>query len=141
MDNLYLPNLIELHLHRNKITKISDLNGCPKLKKLRLFQNKITSIANLHSLPELEDLWLQQNSIKSLSGLENNKKLIFLGLAGNQIDDFRELKKLTMLTKLKEVSFNDIHFGFYFILFNKLVYQVIILFLCFFIFYISVFLI
>jgi len=59
IENLQLPNLRSLFLHRNKIEKISNLWGCPKVTKLWLFQNKIKKIEDLHSLPELKECWLQ----------------------------------------------------------------------------------
>lgn len=111
MENLKLPNLRELYLHRNCITRISGLNGCARLRKLWLFQNKITAIEDLHAVPELEELWLQANHITSLSGIECCANLINLGLAGNPISSFFEMQKLFGLLKLRELSFNDIHFG------------------------------
>lgn len=111
MENLNLPNLKELYLHRNQIRKIDGLEGCPRLKKLWLFQNQITDISGLEAVPDLEELWLQANEIRSLSGIEMNPNLTNLGLAGNRIQDLREVRKLIALTRLKEVSFTDIHFG------------------------------
>ena len=111
MDNLILPNLKELFLHRNEITKIGNLAGCPKIRKLWLFQNSITKIENLHSLSELTELWLQYNNINKLTGLENNLELTNLGLAGNPINDFKEIKRLSSCNGLKSVTFTDIHFG------------------------------
>lgn len=75
MDNLDLPNLRELLLHRNCITSISGLQKCTRVKKLWLFQNKITKISGLQALPELEECWIQANEITSLSGLEYNSAL------------------------------------------------------------------
>jgi hypothetical protein len=111
MENLNLPNLKELYLHRNQIRKIDGLEGCPRLKKLWLFQNQITDISGLEAVPDLEELWLQANEIRSLSGIEMNPNLTNLGLAGNRIQDLREVRKLIALARLKEVSFTDIHFG------------------------------
>ena len=48
MENLDLPVLQELYLHRNSISKIGNLSGCPRLKKLWLFQNKIISINGIN---------------------------------------------------------------------------------------------
>lgn len=111
MENLNLPNLRELHLHRNQIRRIDGLEGCPRLKKLWLFQNQINDLSGLEAVPELEELWLQANEISSLSGIEMNPQLTNLGLAGNKIGDLREVRKLTALSRLKDVSFTDIHFG------------------------------
>ena len=111
MENLNLPNLRDLFLHRNMITSIGGLNGCPKLKKLWLFQNQISVIEDLYSVPELQECWLQSNKITTIDGLEHSNQIVSLGLAGNPINDFAELKKLSVLEKLKALSLSDIHFG------------------------------
>lgn len=97
IENLDLPVLTELLLHRNRITEISGLEKCPRVKKLWLFQNKIVSMKGLHALPELEQCWVQTNKITSLMGLEHCKKITDLGLAGNPLHDFAELKRLEEL--------------------------------------------
>lgn len=104
MEGLDLPNLRELFLHRNNITAINGLHGCPRLKKLWLFQNKITEISDLHAVSELEECWLQANQISKLDGLEYNTQLRVLGLAGNPIREFAELDKLAHLSALREVQ-------------------------------------
>lgn len=111
MENLNLPQLEELFLHRNLITRISGLNGCPRLKKLWLFQNKISAVEGLHSVPELQECWLQANNISQLTGLDTNSELSSLCVAGNPITEFSELKRLTFLPQLKELTMHDIHFG------------------------------
>jgi protein phosphatase 1 regulatory subunit 7 len=90
---------------------MTGLTGCPRLKKLWLCQNQITTIADLHNLPELEELWLQSNRISSLQGLENCRRLNHLGVAGNYISDFAEIRRLSALSELKILNFQDIHFG------------------------------
>ena len=111
MENLDLPHLRELYLHRNSITTIESLHGCPKLRKLWLSQNKISKISNLNTLADLEELWLQGNLISKLQGLEHNKKLVDLNIAGNPIAELNETYKLRELPCLKSLSFHDIHFG------------------------------
>lgn len=111
MENLNLPNLKELFLHRNCIVKIENLSGCPKLKKLWLCQNKITHISGLHDVPSLEELWLQSNQITSLSGIECCLSLKSLSVAGNEISNFSEIRKLVGLPYLKILFLQDIHFG------------------------------
>jgi Leucine-rich repeat (LRR) protein len=109
---LFLPRLRELSLHRNQITTIGSLTGCPRLSKLWLFQNQITDLSSLYSnLPELEELWLQGNQISSLSGFQTFPRLSKLALAGNPIRDYQEVQCLSSLIFLKDVSFNDFHFG------------------------------
>lgn len=111
MSNLDLPNLRELFLHRNAITSMGGLSGCPRLKKLWLFQNKISELSDLHSVPELQELWIQANNITSLEGLDHSQQIQNLGLSGNPINDYSEVKKLAALTNLRDLSLSDIHFG------------------------------
>lgn len=111
IENLELPMLKELMLHRNRITEVSGLEKCPRLKKLWLFQNKITSLRGLSALSDLEVCWLQANKITSLSGLEHCRCVVDLGLAGNPLSDFAELKRLEELPALTALSLSDIHFG------------------------------
>ena len=111
MENLDLPNLRELYLHRNCIRAIEGLEGCPRLRRLWLTQNKITSISGLHHVPELEVLWLQANEIVKLEGIEVCTLLTTLAIAGNPITEFVELRRLSVLSNLKDLSFQDIHFG------------------------------
>ena len=111
MENLELPNLRELFLHRNQITSINGLHGCQRLKKLWLMQNKITHISGLHFVPELEECWLQSNQITSLKGIEHCNSLTNLSVAGNPISDFSELTILKRLPKLIELCLTDVHFG------------------------------
>jgi hypothetical protein len=111
MENLDLPNLRELFLQRNQISRIDGLSGCPRLRKLWLCQNRITQVNDLHSVPELEECWLQANSLSSLVGIEHCPSLTNLGIAGNPISDFKELNCLSSLSKLVELSLSDVHFG------------------------------
>jgi hypothetical protein len=111
MENLDLPVLQELYLHRNQITCLEGLSGLPRLRKLWLFQNKITEINDLHCCPELEELWMQSNLVKSLNGLDHCDELHSLSIAGNPIDDFGEIMKLTKLSKLRSLTLSDVHFG------------------------------
>lgn len=105
------PNLRELLLHRNAIVSMDGLKGCARLRKLWLFQNRIRVIEGLHGLPELTEFWIQANGVRSLAGLEHNACLEVLAVGGCPIDDFRELRRLAPLTKLKALSLSDIHFG------------------------------
>jgi protein phosphatase 1 regulatory subunit 7 len=111
IENLNLPFLRELYLHRNLISSMDGLQSCPRLKKLWLCQNQISTISNLSCLPELEELWLQTNLISSLHGLESCHRLTHLNVAGNIISDFSELRRLSSLHSLTKLSFQDIHFG------------------------------
>jgi Leucine-rich repeat (LRR) protein len=56
-------------------------------------------------------LWLQSNNITSLEGLACCPALQHLGLAGNNVSDFAEVRRLSALGSLNILSFQDIHFG------------------------------
>mmetsp|Transcript_16847 Transcript_16847/g.25337 ORF Transcript_16847/g.25337 Transcript_16847/m.25337 type:complete len:757 (-) Transcript_16847:91-2361(-) len=111
IENLHLPNLRELFLHRNCIRSMDGLDGVPRLKKLWLCQNQISTIGDMQSVPELEELWLQGNSISSLQGLECLYRLSHLSIAGNLVSSFAELRRLSSLAGLTTLCCQDIHFG------------------------------
>ena len=94
IEGLDLPNLRELYLHRNCITRISGLERCPRLKKFWIFHNRISDISGIHALPELEECWLQTNNISDLSDITLCTSLKSLGLAGNPISSFTQVEKL-----------------------------------------------
>ena len=60
---------------------------------------------------QVRELWLQQNKIARVAGLESLVHLENLGLAGNKINDYLDLQRLSLLPSLRSVSFDDIHFG------------------------------
>lgn len=111
IENLRLPHLRELLLHRNSITKVEGLDGCPRLQKLWLCSNKIVSMENLQGLGALRELWLQDNRICRVRGLEFLGSLQSLGLAANQIADFKDIQQLGHLPALNELSLVDSSFG------------------------------
>jgi Leucine-rich repeat (LRR) protein len=111
MENLTLPNLRELFLHRNRIEAIEGLQQCPKLRRLWLFQNNISSIMGLNALPELEECWIQGNQITTLLGIETISSLVSFAVSGNKIADFNEIHRLAGLNKLSALSLSDVHFG------------------------------
>ena len=111
MENLLLPQLRELYLHRNQITSIEGLEHCPLLTTLWLNENKISHLGqNLYNVPLLQVLWLQKNYISNLDGLENSSQLSSLSIAGNPIAGYDQILKLKNLMNLKELSLTDIHF-------------------------------
>lgn len=111
IENLDLPNLVELFLHRNQIQAVEGLNQCINLKKLWLNQNQITYISGLGSCSKLNELVLNDNLIPSLSGLDTCSELEILGLAANPITSLDHLDPLRQLPKLVDLTFYDIHFG------------------------------
>eukprot|EP00936_MAST-01D_sp_MAST-1D-sp1_P002182 g2182.t1 len=111
MEGLTLPNLRELLLHQNALTRIEGLDGCPRLQKLWLFSNRIAKLEGLHGCPELRELWVQDNRLRSLHGLSSLSSLQVLALAANRVSDFAELQRLAALPALRDLSLGDEHFG------------------------------
>ena len=111
MENLELPQLIELFLHRNQIEIIEGLDQCKNLKKLWLNQNHIKAITGLESLHNLTELIVNDNQITSLHGLEKCYLLEILGVAANPIHFFHDLLPLIQLPNLHDLTFYDIHYG------------------------------
>ena len=94
IEPLQLPNLRELLLHRNRIARIENLEGCPQLQRLWLSDNRIAKMENLHCVGNLRELWLQRNQIARISGVGYLPHLASIGLSGNPIADFRDLRRL-----------------------------------------------
>ena len=111
MENLRLPNLRELLLHRNSLTKIENLEDCPRLHTLWLSSNKISSTDNLQGLGALRELHLEDNCIARVRGLEFLGALQILALGCNQIADFKDIQRLGHLPALRELSLQDTTFG------------------------------
>lgn len=121
-DLLEMTWLEHLHLGRNSITKIENLESLTALKTLFLDHNSLTKIENLDTLVNLEALYitnnelteidglaqlsnltildLKENKITSISGLEGNKNLKTLGLTGNRIGSTAGMAQLTSLQTL-----------------------------------------
>ena len=76
MENLNLPNLRELFLHRNKINEIENLQFCPKLRKLWIFQ--VREKSSLFTIIYLNFLHLCDLLFISISDLRIIFDLIFL---------------------------------------------------------------
>ena len=112
IENLYLPNLRELYLQKNRIKRLEGFEGCPKLRRLWCFSNDVRVIENLHCLGDLRELWLQDNQIRTVgAGLDSLVSLHELNLAANHIADFKDLQKLAHLPALRDLALEDDHFG------------------------------
>jgi len=107
ISGLNLPNLRRLFLHRNKIKKIENLDGCPRLESLWLSSNQISKIENLQNLDSLKELWLQDNKIKKLENFEYLANLSCLALAGNPLCAFENIQDIAQLSHLQDLSFAD----------------------------------
>lgn len=106
-----LPQLRWLYLQENQIEKMEDLGQCPRLRTLWLFDNRIRRLDGLGDLGELRELWVQSNKLKRLAGAEHATCAKQIFAAGNDLDDFRDLALLARLPCLRELSFDDAHFG------------------------------
>ena len=85
---LHLPNLKNLTLEYNKITRIPNNLNLPELRNLSLCRNKITNIPELH-FPKLHNLSLTENLIHELPNL-NSDSLTTLHLHHNNITSVSE---------------------------------------------------
>jgi protein phosphatase 1 regulatory subunit 7 len=66
------PQLAELYLVNNKLTRIRGLEHLPALRCLELGSNRLREIENLESLSgSLEQLWLGRNKITTIQVLCN----------------------------------------------------------------------
>eukprot|EP01031_Cornospumella_fuschlensis_P025536 gene25536-30832_t len=111
VEDLELPHLRELYLHRNRITTIQSLSKCPRIKKLWLFQNHLQQIDFVCNLVELEEIWLQCNDINTLQPFNHCVNMKSLHMSANPIKSLVEVKHLLSLGRLTHLSFSDIHFG------------------------------
>ncbi|CAF0756740.1 unnamed protein product [Didymodactylos carnosus] len=127
-------HLRELWITECKLKQIQGLHRCTSLERLYLYANSIKKIENLENLTRLEYLWLNENSISVIEGLSKAKCLRELNLASNQIKyigtslienidlevlnladnkitSFQDITALTLLPKLRNVSFRDPSYG------------------------------
>ncbi|XP_037394804.1 leucine-rich repeat-containing protein 9 [Pygocentrus nattereri] len=124
------PSLTELWVAECQLKEISGLENCLQLQKLFLYDNKISKISSLELLINLQVLWLNSNCVSEIEGLstlenlkelnladnliqnighslDQNSSLQILNLSGNKISSFKELTRLTRLSKLRELSLKD----------------------------------
>lgn len=111
MEGLELPQLRDLQLHHNAITKIEGLDGCPRLQRLWLYGNRISVIENLEGVPGLRELFLQDNKISVVSGVGHLVNLQVFNVAANRIANLADVQELKKLPALRAASFADVNFG------------------------------
>jgi len=102
-----LPNLKELNLSYNQISKIQNLDNLSSLSKLELQTNKLTSTKWLQKLSSLKELNLWYNEILDIKSLSNMTNILDLQLQHNQISDISDLSNLSNLESLK-LEYNQI---------------------------------
>jgi hypothetical protein len=105
-----LTNLRELHLPKNSISMINNLQGCSRLSKLWLYSNSITKIENLDNNSYLQELWLQDNKIKMIENLENLVNLQELHISENPLTTFNSISKISSLSIIRSLSFGGLDF-------------------------------
>ena len=128
------PLIEEMWLCNNAIERIQNISNLHCLRKLFLHSNRITAIENLHGLGRLEVLWLAENRIRTIEGLDDLSSLVELNLSRNEIAEvgdrlpalpalrtfnvsdnrigsFKEICYLIRLAELRDLRFNDPHYG------------------------------
>lgn len=104
-DLLDMPWLVELHLDRNYIQKLENLDTLTRLEQLTVSYNEIEQIEGLEKLTQLRVLDLQFNKLRSIANLDHNLALTKLGLSSNQLERLTSLRHLQQLRQLY-ISFN-----------------------------------
>jgi Leucine-rich repeat (LRR) protein len=100
-----MPNLLELYLQNNKISKIENL---PKnLLKLDLSYNELKSLDDLSKAYNLEWLNIDCNLIEKLDEVIGLSNLIEFYCSGNKINNIKECYKLSKLKKLEIIDLFD----------------------------------
>lgn len=102
-----LSNLGRLQLHKNNITKISWLSELKNLMILSLWYNQISKVSWLSELSNLQELELLRNQISDLSRLSDLPNLTSLKLEFNQISDINQLGFVVKLKNLKRLSIGE----------------------------------
>ena len=103
----YLPNLQQLDISSNKISKIERLDNLPSLQQLDISYNQISKLENLDNLPSLQQLDISSNKISKIERLDNLPSLQQLNISHNQITKLENLDKLPNLQELN-ISSNKI---------------------------------
>lgn len=69
-SSVILGKITHLTMNDKKLSKMENLQKCPKLQVLYLYDNKITRIDSLEHCKNLTVLYLQNNLINKITGLE-----------------------------------------------------------------------
>ncbi len=103
-----LPDVIELDLSENNLSRLPSLNHMGGLKKLLLRKNMLENLESLRSLRRLQELNVADNSLDNVEALENMRDLRRLNFARNRV---REIKPLRDCDSLESVclSLNPIY--------------------------------
>ncbi|XP_067027627.1 uncharacterized protein [Acropora muricata] len=101
-----LINLEWLNLSGNDIEEIAELDKNVNLYHLDLSENSIAVISGLGTLMKLKTLLLHGNLISSLAVIQDqlSTTVCTLSLADNDISDLNEMRNLTCLVNLEQLS-------------------------------------
>jgi hypothetical protein len=104
--NLWLPNVVELHLENNHLTSL-DLRTLSVVKKIYLQNNELKEIKNLPK--SLEELYIQNNKINHLD-FKETPKLKVLHCQNNPNISLANLPQTTLDLQMDEMPNNDISY-------------------------------
>ncbi|XP_069680393.1 nischarin-like [Periplaneta americana] len=100
-----MPNIEHLTLSNNKIGALSNLTSLPHLSYLNLSANTFTEVIDFHTkLGNIRYIDLSLNSITSLQGFSKLYSLEGLDLTSNQISDLLEIKHVSNLPCLENLT-------------------------------------
>lgn len=100
-----MPNIEHLILNNNKIGALSNLTSLPHLSHLNLSANCFTEANDFHTkLGNIRYIDLSLNSISSLQGFSKLYSLEGLDLTANQISDLSEIKYVSGLPCLENLT-------------------------------------
>jgi len=102
-----LPSLHTLELRENKLITTKGIK-LPNLKSLFIAANMIIKLEDLEELKSLTALHLRDNKLDNLDGFsEKMASLQYINMRGNLVSDYKEVKKLQVLPKLKALVLLD----------------------------------
>lgn len=97
---------------KNKIEKITGLEGLQNLKQLDIQNNRLTVLEGLDNLVSLQELYLACNAISSLEGLPaNSPTLTTIDLSANKISNIDGIQHISSLEEfwLSSNQVSDLH--------------------------------
>ncbi|GIL94866.1 hypothetical protein Vretimale_1019 [Volvox reticuliferus] len=98
----------QLHLDRNRISRIENLTALQHLRCLYLQGNAIRTIEGLDGLSQLQLLNLSGNSITRLSGLDRLPRLEALLVSDNRLSDGPSIQHLAGCSAVCEVRHHGV---------------------------------
>ncbi|KAK2189691.1 hypothetical protein NP493_99g01038 [Ridgeia piscesae] len=110
IDNLAalnsLPNLTELFLKSNQLSRVDDLSRCKKLQEIDLSCNSLTDLSGLKTLPWLNTLDLSHNCLTTLRTLGKHKCLQDLNVSYNKLSQVRGIPELLPRLQVLDITEN-----------------------------------